>query len=309
MESTKKFLQKNPFLLEIAPNEMRNSFRMLQKLKFVNNDVKIHPKLLLQTEFEMLNNFQLLLEVGFSEITAYRLANTKEIMSQSVNFNRCFNFLPANPNILANIFSTAMVPIESIDETVYNLNMKLGSVHRMALEKYMCDRIGYSAKDIDEIWFNYSPIRNRSLQSIDKTTRLLEKIYKLPMKSLPKSSLTMYPEQIEELLLIDKFCGLDVRKIMMLSPRCNAERLQEVRRICKSYNVPDYALAFSPKIFFLNYDTLQSRLDVISKFKRANTLLRHIAIGRVILSMDRIKNHLKSQHSDVSNEFDETFVE
>lgn len=308
-EQTTKLLIKNRFLLEIPPKKMIKSFQALKKLYFEKRDIKTHPKLLLQSHYELINNFQRLQEVGFHEVTAYRLANTREIMSQSVHFNQCFNFLPENRNILQNIFSVAMVSTEPIDQTAYDRDMKLGTVHRSALRNYLLHRIGYSIKDIDEIWLNYSSLKNRSLQSIDKTTRLLEQIYDMPMKNLPKLSLTMNPTEIEELLQIGTICGVDVRKIMILAARCNAERLKEIQRICHSYNVPDYVLVHSPKLFFLNYDTLESRLNVISRLKRPNEFLRHVGIGRVILCMDRLRAYLNSKRLNFNAIFNDTFIE
>lgn len=308
-DATTKLLQKNLFLYDVSPKALRKSFRALEKLCFEKRDIRTHPKLLLQPHFELLNNFQRLLEVGFHEVTAYRLANAKEILSQSVHFNRCFNFLPANENILNNIFAIAMVSTDSIDDLSYNRDMKLETVHRMALKKYMLDHLGYSVKDIDEMWCNYPPLRNRSLKSIDTATRLLELIYNKPMKDLPKLSLTMHPEEIEELLAVDSVCGVDVRKVMILAPRCNLERLRSIRQICRSYNVPDYALAYSPKLFFLKYETLQNRLEMISKLNRGKQFLQHVAIGRVILFMDRLRSHLESKSMHFNAVFNDKFIE
>lgn len=300
---------KNQFLLEIPPKTLRKSFQALRKLGFLECDIRMHPKLLRQSHYELINNFHRLREIGFLEVTAYRLANTREIMSQSVHHNECFNFLPKNRNILQDIFLIALVPTEPIDQTAYNRDMKLETVHRIALQKYMRDHVGYSVEDIDALWQRYAILKNRSLQSIDKTARLLELIYNEPMKNLPKLSFTMNPEEIEELIHMDTVCGIDVRKIMILAPRCNAERLREVQRVCQSYNVPDYVLAHSPKLFLLNCDTLDRRLNVISKLKRPAEILKHVGIGRVILCMDRLRSYLKSKRLSFNAVFDDNFIE
>lgn len=307
-EATTKLLMKNPFLHNISPKEMRQSFQALQKLNIEKRDIKTHPKLLLQTHFQLLNNFQRLLEVGFKEVTAYRLANAKEIFSQSVHFNQCFNFLPTNQNILNNIFSKAKILTESIDHTAYDRNMKLETVHRMALKKYMIDHIGYSVKDIDALWYKFAQLKNRSLLSIDRSVRLLESIYNKPMKDLPMRSLAMHPEEIEQMLHVDTVCGVDVRNLMILGARCNLARLREIKQICRSYNILDYVLGYSPKLFFMNYDTLQDRLNVISKLERANEFFKHVAIGRVILFMERLRYYCESKSMDFNKVFNDNFI-
>lgn len=306
-EATTKLLTKNRFLHEISPKKMRKSFQALQKLQFAKRDIKTHPKLLLQSYFELINNFQRLQEVGFREVTAYRLAHARELLSQSVHFNQSFNFLP-HQNILQNIFAVAKVSTDPIDQSAYDRDMKLELVHQKALRKYMLDRIGYSDSDIDELWQYYS-IKSRSLQSIDKTTRLLETAYNTPMINLPKPALTMNPEEIEALLQMGTICGIDVRKIMTISTKCNVDRLQEIQRICSTHNVPDYVLAFSPKLFFLNFETLESRLNVISKLKRSNEFLQHIFMGRLILCMDRLRTYMSSKSLDFDTVFDDRFIE
>lgn len=286
---------------------MRKSFQALHKLHFEKRDIKLHPKLLLQSYFELINNFQRLQEVGFREVTAYRLAHARELLSQSVHFNQSFNFLP-HRNILQNIFAVAKVSTEPIDPSEYDRDMKLELVHQKALRKYLLNRIGYLESDIDEMW-QYYAMKSRSLQSIDKTTRLLESAYNTPMINLPKHALTMNPEEIEELLQMGTICGIDVRKIMTIAKKCNVKRLQEIQRICYTYNMPDYTLASTPKLFFMGYDTLESRLNVISKLKRSNEFLQHVGIGRLILGMDRLKTNVNSKNLDFDTVFDDSFIE
>lgn len=307
-EATTKLLSKNRFLHDISPRKMRKSFQALQKLHIQKRDIKTHPRLLLQSHYELINNFQRLQEVGFREVTAYRLAHARELMSQSVHFNQCFNFLP-HRNILQNIFAVAKVPTDPIDQSAYDRDMKLELVHQKALRKYMLDRIGYSEADIDEIWHNYAILKSRSLQSIDKTTRLLESAYNTPMIDLPKPALTMNPEEIEGLLQMNTICGIDVRKIMTIATKCNVERLEKIQRICHSYNVPDYVLAFSPKLFCLNYDTLENRLNAISKLNGSNKFLQHVGIGRLILCMDRLRTYVNSKGLNFNTVLSDSFIE
>lgn len=287
---------------------MRKSFQALQKLHFEKRDIQIHPKLLLQSYYELINNFQRLQEVGFREVTAYRLAHANELMSQSVHFNQCFNFLP-HRNILHNIFAVAKVSTGPIDQSAYDRDMKLELVHQKALRKYMLDRIGYSDADIDNIWQNYAFMKSRSLQSLDKTTRLLESVYDTPMINVPKVALSMNPEDIEELLQMDTICGVDVRKIMTIEKKCNVERLENIQRVCHAYNVPDYVLAFAPKLFFVNVDTLKNRLNEISKLKRSNEFLQHVGIGRLIVCMDRLQTYVSLKGMKFSTVFNDSFVE
>lgn len=306
-ESATKLLTRNRFLYDIQPNKMRKSFQALQRLHFEKRDIKIHPKLLLQSYYELINNYQRLQEVGFREVTAYRLAHAKELMSESVHFNQSFNFLPYR-NILQHIFSAAKVPTEPINELAYDRDMKLELVHQKALRKYLREHIGYSDVDIDDLWWHYAALKSRSLQSIDKTTKMLESAYNTPMINIPKRALTMNAEEIEELLRLDTICGINVRKVMTIGAKCNVERLKEIQRICRTYNVADYVLAFSPKLFFTNYDTLENRLNVISKLNRSHEFLKHVGIGRLILCMDRLRMYMDSEGLSFDSIFNDRFV-
>lgn len=308
-EAATKLVDKNRFLLQIQPNEMKKSFKTLRKLNFQTSDIKTHPRLLLQSEFQLINNFQRLQEVGFLEVTAYRLANVKKIMSKSMHFNQCFNFLPSNLNVLQSVFAVAKVPIEPFDENAYDREMKLEAIHRIALRQYMLKQIEYTSLDIDEIWHYFPALKMRSLQSIDKSARLLETAYNTRVKHLPKFILNMQPEEIEELLDTATICGTDVKKIMTLAPKCNLTRIKEIQTICWSYKIPDYALAYSPKLFYVNFNTLRERLNLISKLKQANEFFQHVAIGKVILCIDRVKAYVESKKMDFDAIFNDTFVE
>lgn len=288
---------------------MKKSFRRLKRLNFSICDIRTHPTVLLQSDFELLNNFQRLHEIGFSEVTVYRLANIRNILSKSVHFNQCFNFLPKNINIIEHIYMVAKVPFETDDDnTQYDNEIQLSEIHRMALRSYMINCIGYTSSCVDEIWNNWPFLKVRSLQSLVESRQLLENIYKIPTNQLPKHIFSMHPEEIEELLVADNVSGIDVRNIMTIGPKCNLTRIKEIQMICEAHKVPQYALAFSPKLFFMNVDTLKSRLNQIRKLKQGNEFLQHISIGKVILSMGRLKLYTKSEKMRFNSVFNHTFV-
>lgn len=285
---------------------MKKSIDRLKRLNFNISDIRTHPNMLLQSDFQLLNNFQRLQEVGFSEVTAYRLANFQKIMSRSVHFNQSFNFLPRNINILQNIFATANVPYE--DETSYDLEMRLEAVHRIALRRYLLTKVQYESSDIDEMWYNYPILKRRSLQSIVELVQILERTYNIPVKLMPKYILLMHSEEIQELLNEESVSGIDIKNLIISSPKCTLKKIKDIQSMCHSYNVPDHAIAFSPKLFNMNVDTLKERLDKIQKMKYGHEFLTHMAIGRVILCMGRIKIYAKSQKQRFDQIFNEKFV-
>lgn len=286
---------------------MKKSIQQLRRLNFQASDIKTHPNILLQTDFQLLNNFQRLHEIGFTEVTAYRLLNVGKIMSKSQDFNQSFNFLPKNINIIQNTFAIAKIPFD--DEIIYSKEMSLEFIHRMALRHYMHTHIEYTTFDIDRIWDRYPILKKRSLQCIVETVQLLENIYNIPIKQLPKFILTKQPDKIGELLDAGHVSGVDVKTIMTIAPRCNLERLQEIQSICHSYNVPDYAIAFTPDLFTLNVDTLKERLEQIKNLKRGNEFLVHVAIGRLIMSLQRIHTYIKTRKKPFNVFFNDAFVE
>ncbi|XP_055306983.1 uncharacterized protein LOC129571238 [Sitodiplosis mosellana] len=303
-----KLLKKNKFLLQVRPDEMKKSLQRLKRLNFDASDIRIHPSVLLQSEFQLLNNFQRLHELGYSNVTIYRLANIKDILTKSVQFNQSFNFLPKNINVIENIFTVAKVPLKSDIDTNYDRQMRLEAIHRQALRSYMLNRIKYTSADIDEMWIYYPGLKTRSLQSIDRSRQLLEDAYKVPVSQLPRFILLMQPEEIEELLAVDIVSGINVKQVMTIAAKCNLKRIREIEVICANYKVPDYAIAFAPKIFFMNVDTLSSRINRICKLKHGKDFLQHVAIGKVIVNMGLIEIYAKQHKKRFDSVFSDTFV-
>lgn len=288
---------------------MKKSFQRLRRLNFMTSDIRIHPSILLQTDFQLLNNFQRLQEVGYANVTAYRLANVRKILSNSVYFNQCFNFLPRDINILENIYKIAKVPLKFTENGMkYTNEMQLKTVHMIALRNYMLNHIGYTSDDIDAIWHHYPMLKDRSLQSIDESKQLLEDLYKVPITQLPKFILLMQPEEIKELVAVDTVSGIKVKNVMTLAARCNLARIRKIQIVCSSNKIPDYAIAFAPRIFFINVDTLKSRIEQIRKLKQANEFLQHVGIGKLILSMGRLESYAISRGKSFDSIFNATFI-
>lgn len=288
---------------------MKNSIRRLKRLNFSSNDIKTHPSVLQQTDFQLLNNFQRLQEVGYTNVTTYRLANIRKILSKSVHFNQCFEFLPRDINILENIYTIAKVSFKFTENDIkYDNEMRLKDVHMIALRSYMLNHIEYTSDDIDAILHHYPTLKCRSLQSIDESKKLLEDLYNVPITQLPKFILIMQPEEIKELIAAETVSGIHVKNIMTLAVRCNLARIRKIQIICSSYKIPDYVIAFAPLLLCMNVDTLRSRIEQIRKLEQSNEFLQHVAIGKLILSMGRFKSYGISQGKSFDSFFNATFV-
>lgn len=288
---------------------MKKSLQQVKKLNFQSSDVKTHPDMLLQSEYQLANNFQRLHEVGFTDVTAYRLANFRKILSKSVYFNQNFNFLPKSVNVIENTFKIAKIPLTSDDHTTYDVEMPLEAVHRLAIRNYMINRTKFTNQELDEISYHYPAFKTRSLQSIDTSVRLLENLYNIPVRQLPKFILNFQPDEIEQLVASETVSGIDVRSLMTMGPTCNLARINEIQAICQSYKLPEYAIAYSPLLFTMSPDTLKERLDTLGKLSRAKEFVQHVAIGRVILAMRRLNSHLLSQKMAFDSVFNDNFVE
>lgn len=305
-EIATKILTKNEFLLRIDPNEMKKSIQLLKRLNFLICDIKAYPRILLQSDDKLLNNFQRLHEVGFTKVTPYRLANITGIMKKSVHFNQAFNFLP-KLDVYKNTYAVAKIPFNADDCTSCSQEMRLGSVHQLALRNYMLNRIEYTQPEIDEIWFNYPSMKQRSLQSIHESAQLIEEMLGKPVKQLPKFILTMQPEDIKEMRNVKSVCGVDVVNILTLGPRYNLARLKEIQQIFWMYEVPDYVVVNAHHLFKLSVDTLTERLDRLYGMARGKEYLRHISVGRLIMNMNRMEIYAKSQGKTFQSIFDEKF--
>lgn len=306
-EITAKLIEKNNFLLQIKPEKLKKSLQRLKKLNFENGDIRTHPRILIQSEYQLLNNFQRLREVGFQQITAYRLTNCQNFMAKSVHFNQSFNFLPKEINVIENTFNVANVPITLSDiEKTYENEMQLEAIHRLALKLYFLNRMKFTHQEIDNLWYIYPVLKSRSLQNIHELVQLLEKVYNTPVNQLPRHILKKQPEEIENLLNLETVSGVNVQNIMRLSPMCNVRRVNECEAICMSYKIPDYVISYSPKLLLMDSDILKERLTKLSKLSQE--FMQHVAVGKLVLVMGRIKSYILSQNMDFDAVFNKTFV-
>lgn len=230
-------------------------------------------------------------------------------MQASVHFNECYNFLPKTGNIIENAFQVANIPMRTEDETQYSNKMKLETVHRMAIRNYLIHHINCSSKEVDTMWYYYPSQRTLSLQNISCTVQILEDMFNTSIDRLPRHLLVHHAEDLVELRNEGSICGIDIRELMLLLPRCNVTRLKELRNVCYLYNLSDYAIAFSPRLFQMNVDTLSERLKNIAKLSRSQEFFRHAAIGRLITSMGQLTNYLESEQMHFWDTFNDTFVE
>lgn len=280
----------------------------MKRLNFSTGDIKTHPHILLQSDFQLLNNYQRLQEVGFNDVSLFRLANFKNIFSRSIHFNQSFNFLSQGINVYENIFKVANVSVDTKNIN-YSRDMKLKSIHQMALRNYLTNCIEYSLREIDKIWLIYPSIHTRSLRSIHESAQLLEEMYGTAVKQLPKFILTMQPEEIKELRDAETVNGIDVRKIMTLQAKCNLTRIKELQSVFEDYKIPDCVIINYPKLFTMNVDTLKERLNIVCKMKRGREFLQHAAVGSLIYRIGSIEIFAKSKGKSFDSIFNDHFIE
>lgn len=301
-------MNKNKFLTKIKPHELKKSIKTLKELEFHSSDIKTHTKILLQSPDQLRNNFQRLNEVGFSLVTAHRLSNCKQIMSNSVHFNQCFHFLPKDIDIIQNIFAVAKVPIE-VERFMYKPFNELNTVHRIALNFYMQKRAFFTNDEIVHILKKFPSIKSRSIKSIEQTVQLLENAFDIPVRKIPRFLLQKQPEEIKQILDLEHVCDIDIRTIIRLQRRCSVKQIQANKIVLDRYNVPYYSVKKNKYIFCLHPDTLNARLKTISNVTRSSEFMQHIGIAKLVCRMGQLEKYAASNNLDFGTMFNERFIE
>lgn len=259
---------------------------------------------------QMLFLFCSLKEIGYSTVTAHRLINFKTIMDNSVYFNESINFLPKNINIIKNIFIEANVSIDIDDSMVgYKPTFKQATVYDIALKYYLKKRLHLEPNDDGEFAKLYPSLQSRSISSIEKTAKMLEQAYNMPAHKLPKHFFREQPHTIQNLLGMGSIYGIDICSIISMTAFKGLDRLIEVAKIAERYEIPAYTMAFSKQLFYMQPNLLEEHLATLLKFPRGKEFLQHIAIGKLLLRMSRIRQRIESMNLDYTQTFNERLIE
>lgn len=303
-----KLISKNKFLTKIKPHVLKKSIKTLKELEFHSSDIKTHTKILLQSSDQLRNNFQRLNEVGFNLVTAHRLTNCKQIMSNSVHFNQCFHFLPKDIDIVQNIFTVANVPIE-VDQFMYKPTNELNTVHRIAFNLYMQKRALLTDAEIVEILRKFPSIKSRSIRSIEQTVQLLENAFDAPVRAIPRFLLQKQPNEIKQMLDLKYVCDIDIRTIIRLQKSCSVEQIQANKIVLDRYNVPYYSVKRYKEVFCMHPETLSARLETLSNVSRSSEFMQHVGVAKLLCCMGQLEKYANSNDLEFSTMFNERFIE
>lgn len=293
---------------DIDSDQLKETIDLFEKKKFDLSIIKAYPELLNYRSY-ILNDFcHLLKELGFENVTASRLMNMKQIMSNSVSFNANFLFLRENKNIIQNILDAVPIPIEIQEIPTYETSDTLSSIHTKAFEIYVQKRLQISPDEVNEFKYLFVRKINRSILGIEHSLKLIEKSMEKPtsLRNCLKYALKLYPEQIVELTQIN---GINSRKLITWHTQVPVNRYLEIRKIIKKYNIPDYVIHYNTKVIKLSPDTVASNLKLISSQIKDKKYFEHVAFGHLIVNLSRFQNYMKQQKIDFKTTFDDKFVE
>lgn len=307
-----KRILKSSGISTLDPDQLSDTIDELMKKNFNPFEVSAYPHILLKPSFIINDHCHILAEVGFNDLTAYRLHHCKQIMNNSVRFNVSFYSTPKHKNILQNIFEVADLPNCWAFIQKFGINYKstdsLYKIHKIATKIYLQHYLKLSDEEIAR-YMSSNIMKLRSIQGIRENAKLIEGSFEKPFSNnLYRYQFDMYPEQIRKLLNLEQVCGIDVRDLMT-SAFVSSERYIRTMEIIKQYKIPNYVLRFCRRVFHLHPDTLATNLEIISQRVSDQNIFQHIGIGFLVVNINQLRSFMEKEEVDFDAAFNEDFIE
>lgn len=248
----------------------------------------------------------ILKECGYRQVTAHRLKNYKSIMSQSVRFNKCFNFLPLELNVFETIMqSTPCASINTKPQFVYSESMALRDVYLAAAKIYLKNRLNIRDAEMDRLYQRFPTLKQLSINNIEQSIALLTNEFNFSIKEISKGDLLVANSMTTKTLVeVRRLCGVDVRELVSAVPqllRTDIGNILRVNQIIIEYGIPEYAVVYYKKIFTMKADALSANLRYLDQMKVSSNVFRLPPILKLVQQLNTIEKHLEAYNRSSKN--------
>lgn len=244
-----------------------------------------------------LRNFYMRLkECGYRQVTAHRLENHFTIMSRTVHFNKCYNFLPAELNIFENIVLSARIELPESYPFRYNERRTLREVYSAVTRIFLKQRLEITYTEVSRMFSRMPTLNNRSINYIGQMIDLLQHEFNYSIKRIIESKLLDgHLEVLEELVKRRHLCGVDVRAILHSTPhllRSYSENILEIEKLIMDYRIPTSAVRCCKSIFTMHPNTVAANLRYIRELPLSLDAFENPLILRLTHELNNLKKYL-----------------
>lgn len=240
-------------------------------------------------------------ECGYRQMTAYRLKNHNIIMSHSVLFNKCYNYLPCELNIFENIALIAGIKLTADKSFVYEERMPMKDVHLAATKIFLKQRLNLTDHVVTKLIRQFPSLKERSINNIRQTIDLLENKFGFPLDRIAQSYLLIAnTSTLRKLDEMQEVYGVDVRSIVSNAPqivRADISNIIGIKNLLHLYKVPSYAAAYWKRIFTMHPKTLTANMIELDQFDLPFNPFEHPAILKLAQHLNSIQNQLDSHNN------------
>lgn len=276
---------------------LSDSWRTLKSLSLQNFEIKQNPDLLLCHANTLENHYMRLKECGYRQVTAHCLKNHCTIMSQSVYFNKCYNFLPPELNVFLNIALTARIDFTDIEGFQYDERWPLKHVHLAATTIFLEQRLKLTKTKVSKLINRNPSLKHRSIYFILQIIDMLEHSLSLSIDWIVRNNaLTANHTTTKKLIELRELCGVDVRTIISTTPqilKMDFARIMEIQGVIEEQSIPGYAVVCCTHIFLWDHELLLKNLHLMRHMKIVR-LFQHPAVLRLARNLDQIQAHFNS---------------
>lgn len=240
-------------------------------------------------------------ECGYERVSACRLKNHNIIMSHTVHFNKCYNFLPHNLNVLETIALRAGIELSDSESFVYSEHMPLKNVHLAVTRIFLRQRLNITDHKVSLLIRRIPALKNRSIDSIRQTIDLLEHKLAFPIDRIANSNLlNAHNSTAKELVEMQQLFNVDVRDLISVAPqilKIDIVNIIEIKQLIQRHSMPPFSVAIWKKIFAMHPDTLKANLSCLHQMKIPFDIFEHPIILKLAHNLNVVKKRLDAHNS------------
>lgn len=282
-----------------------SSVETLRNLNYSPNEIISQAALLKCSARQLRMRYEILMEVGFDNVTPYRLTNYNAIMSRSAQHNESYFFLPKHRNIVDNIQRVAGLPPDAF-RIVYDTSDSLATIHQSVTKKHLKKRLRILDGRIPFKW------RERSLSDFAATMQAIEQHFGENVAQLPRSMVRYAPGELEQLLSMGPAFGLDMRAVIKrigsATIHLTVERCEWFEALARRYGIAGYSIYLWPHVVRMDPQRIQRHIDRIARLPEPEQFLRHPFVMRLVRDMERFEEFSAAKSLNFDDIFDATFA-
>lgn len=287
----------------VSPVTLANSLNLLKSLKLERAEIRQFPDLLLCNASRLDNHYMRLRECGYHHITAHRLKNHDKIMSQSVHFNKSYNFLPPLTNVFESIALSARINLDEAEPFAYNERLPMREVHLAAAKIFLMQRLKISYSEVTRMFYRLPALKDRSIKSIGQNIDLFEHELKLPIDQIIQTNLlNAWSLTTEKVVKMRKLGGVDLQTFILAEPQVltvEFDNIRDIDEIIAKYRISPNAVVYCKKIFRMHPETLRENLELIQRLSvEPHDVFQRHAILKLARNLNMIQRYLETYNCD-----------